>query len=89
MENQNQNGQMCPKTWMVESILVTLFCCLPLGVVGLVNASKVEDRFRAGDVKGAQEASDKAKQFLLYGAIAGVVMYVIVFFFALIGAIAG
>ena len=27
--------KICPKTWLVESILVTLFCCLPFlaGVV--------------------------------------------------------
>ena len=28
-----------PKTWLVESILVTLFCCLPFGIVGIVNAA--------------------------------------------------
>jgi len=27
-----------PKSWFVESILVTLFCCLPFGVVGVVYA---------------------------------------------------
>ena len=31
-----------PKNWLVESILVTLFCCLPLGIAGIINASKVE-----------------------------------------------
>ena len=31
-----------PKNWLIESILVTLFCCLPLGIAGIINASKVE-----------------------------------------------
>ena len=31
----------CPKTWMVESVLATIFCCLPFGIVGIINASKV------------------------------------------------
>jgi len=31
-----------PKNWLVESILVTLFCCLPLGIAGIINASKEE-----------------------------------------------
>lgn len=43
-----------PKTWLIESILVTLFCCLPLGIVGVVNATRVESRFYAGDIEGVQ-----------------------------------
>lgn len=31
--------QVCPKTWMAESILVTVFCCLPFGIAGIVFAS--------------------------------------------------
>ena len=38
----NLKNQKPPKTWLVESILVTLFCCLPFGIAGIVNASKVE-----------------------------------------------
>ena len=49
-----------PKSWMVESILVTLFCCLPFGIAGIVNASKVESKFYAGDIAGAKRASDEA-----------------------------
>ena len=50
MENQltkkpNENKGNPPKTWLVESILVTLFCCLPFGVVAIVNSSKVESHF--------------------------------------------
>ena len=32
---------VCPKTWMAESILVTILCCLPFGIIGIVNAAKV------------------------------------------------
>jgi hypothetical protein len=56
-----------PKTWLVESILVTLFCCLPLGIVGIINASKVESRYRIGDVQGAQEASNEAAKWTKIG----------------------
>ncbi len=55
-------GQMvlCPKTWLVESILVTIFCCLPFGVVGIVKASNVEAIWRRGDIVGAEAASQSA-----------------------------
>lgn len=35
-------SQSMPKTWLVESILVTCFCCLPFGIVGIINATKIE-----------------------------------------------
>lgn len=37
--------QVCPKTWMAESILVTVFCCLPFGIAGIVFASKVSSLY--------------------------------------------
>ena len=37
-----------PSTYLVLSILVTIFCCLPFGIVGIVYASKVENWSLAG-----------------------------------------
>ncbi len=89
METNNQNGQICPKTWMVESILVTIFCCLPLGIVGIFNANKVEERYRNGDLQGAQQASDNAKQFMLIGAIVGIIFEIIGFATGFLSALLG
>ncbi|MFA0964865.1 CD225/dispanin family protein [Roseivirga sp. BDSF3-8] len=74
------NDQKPPKTWLVESILVTIFCCLPLGIVGIINASKVEGRFHSGDIQGAMHASKEAGKWTKIGAIigiAGVVIYIL------------
>jgi Interferon-induced transmembrane protein len=60
-----------PKNWLVESILVTLFCCLPFGIAGIVNASKVEGRHYAGDIEGAQRAADEAKRWTKIGFFIG------------------
>ena len=57
---QNGDNSRPPKTWLVESILATLFCCLPFGIAGIVNAAKVESRFFAGDTEGALRASQEA-----------------------------
>lgn len=62
-----------PKTWLVESILVTLFCCLPFGIVGIVNASKVDSALARGDIDGAVQASEAAKKWVKIGAICGAV----------------
>jgi predicted secreted protein len=77
MENTQSNqgsNSVQPKNYMVESILVTLFCCLPLGIVAIVNASKVDGAFRSGDIAGAQHASDEAKKWMKYGLISGAVV---------------
>ena len=73
---------VCPKTWMVESILVTIFCCLPFGVVGIINASKVSSLYAAGNFDAAQAASNDAKKWTKIGLICGLVgvaLYIIAY----------
>lgn len=43
--------------------MVTLFCCIPFGIAGIVNASKVESRFASGDIAGATQASNDAAKW--------------------------
>jgi len=47
--------------YLVQAILTTLFCCLPLGIVGIVYAAQVNGKNGAGDVEGAMAASQNAK----------------------------
>jgi len=70
MENEHGLAPK-PKNWMVESILATLLCCLPFGIAGIVNASKVNSLYEAGDLVGAQEASQKAAKWTKIAAISG------------------
>ncbi len=65
------------------AILSTLFCCLPLGIVSIVFAAQVNSKWSAGDYQGAREASDKARKFAIWGAIAGVIFLVL--WIALVG----
>ena len=45
---------------LAKSFLVTLFCCLPFGVIAIVHAASVDGKVASGDVAGAQEAAKKA-----------------------------
>lgn len=47
--------------YLVQSILVTLCCCLPLGIVAIVFAAQVNGKLAAGDVAGAMKASANAR----------------------------
>ncbi len=84
--NQPINQGLKPKNYLVESILVTIFCCLPLGIVF---ASQVNSKYDAGDYAGAASTSKQAKQFMLWGLIAGVVVLVAYFAFFGVALIAG
>jgi hypothetical protein len=59
-QQQNPISQTPPKNWLVESILATIFCCLPLGIVGIVYATQVNSKFAAGDYEGALASSREA-----------------------------
>jgi len=81
MENQNVKGQP-PKTWLVESILATIFCCLPLGIVGIVKATQVESKFYAGAVDEAMQASKDAAKWTKIAFFVGIglgVLYIILY----------
>ena len=52
---QNVSSHLAP------AILVTIFCCLPLGIVAIVYAAQASGRLKDGDLNGAVAASKKAK----------------------------
>lgn len=82
-QQTNHRPNIPPKTWLVESILVTLFCCLPFGIIGIINASKVESRFYAGDIQDAEKCSRDAKKWTVLsfwiGLAAGLIYFIAVF----------
>jgi peptidoglycan biosynthesis protein MviN/MurJ (putative lipid II flippase) len=85
MEQNFQQQPMLtpPKNWLVESILVTLFCCLPFGIAGIVYASQVSSKFAAGDHVGAMQASKDAAKWTKIGFFVGLgimVLYIIAIF---------
>lgn len=72
-----ENMPTKPKNYLVESILVTIFCCLIFGIIGIVNASKVNSEYAAGNYQAAEEASNNAKKWTMWGFIAGLIISVI------------
>ena len=78
-----------PKNWLVESILCTIFCCLPFGIAGIVNASKVESAYYAGDYEASERAAKNAKKWTMVSFFSALGIYVLYFIFILIMSIAG
>ncbi|MCW2513281.1 MAG: Interferon-induced transrane protein [Mycobacterium sp.] len=73
-----------PNNNLVWGILVTVLCCLPLGIVSIVKATQVSGLWGQGRYAEAQQAADDAKKFAIWGAIAGVVVGVIYLIFTLV-----
>jgi hypothetical protein len=67
-----RTGEEVPN-YLVQSILVTLCCCLPFGIVAIVNASKVSSLVQAGNYEAARQASEEAKKWCTIGFVCGLI----------------
>ena len=61
----------------MHSIIATLLCCLPAGVVGIVFAAQVNGKLAAGDYNGAKKSSDQARLWCIISVVAALVFWVI------------
>ncbi len=88
--SQQYPAEAPPKNWLIESILITIFCCLPLGIVGIINATKVETLWNSGQRDAALKASQEAAKWVKIGFIIGIVvigLYLIMVFFGIMAGI--
>ena len=72
--------------YLWQSIVVTVLCCMPFGVVSIVYAAKVDGLVARGDIAGATAASKSAKTWALAAVIS---WFVIVAIYAVIIVAAG
>ena len=81
--------EVMPDTYLVWAILCTVLCCLPFGIVSIVNATKVEKLWLMGNKEGARKASEDAKKWAIIGAVSSVVVGIIYGIITFIVAVAG
>ena len=61
-----------PSTWLIWSVLVTVFCCFIPGIVAIIFSSQVSSRYYAGDIEGAKRASRTAEIWIIVSFVLGV-----------------
>lgn len=67
-------GEPMPSSWILWSVLATLFCCTPAGIVAIVYGFQVSSRYWKGDIEGARRASRRAEAWIIASVVAGVAM---------------
>ncbi|HUE31508.1 MAG TPA: CD225/dispanin family protein [Mycobacterium sp.] len=75
---QQPPGAPAPSNHLVWSILVTLFCCLPLGIVAIVKSSQVNGLWAQGRYAEAQAAADSARKFVIWSVVIGIIVNALV-----------
>ena len=80
-------GSGAPQTWLWQSIVATLFCCLPAGVVGIIYAAQAQSAVSTGDFATATQKANTARTWTLVSVGLGLLTIVVVFAFGLIGAV--
>lgn len=66
-----------PPSFLVHSILSTIFCCFPIGIAGIINALKVSDAYKLGNYAEANNYSEKAQEFSEIALGVGIVIFLL------------
>jgi Interferon-induced transmembrane protein len=64
--------------------IISLFCCLPVGIAGVIFAAQVNGKVAAGDIQGAMDSSRKAKLFSYIAIGLGVALWACYLIFGVI-----
>lgn len=75
----NNQREFVPNN-LVWAILTTLLCCLPLGIVSIVYAAKVDGLVASGNLPAAQAAATSAKNWAIAAAVVGPALLLVYFF---------
>ena len=72
-QQETAPAEPCPPNYLVWTVLVTVMCCVPLGVISLIYSSQVKTKYNAGDIEGAKKASSKTELWLMLAFVLGLI----------------
>ncbi|MCE5206324.1 MAG: CD225/dispanin family protein [Porphyromonadaceae bacterium] len=72
-ERMEEIPPLKPNNWLWQSIVVTLCCCVPFGIVGIVYAAKVDVLYFNGRYQDAEAAARSARTWVLVAFVIGIV----------------
>lgn len=66
-----------PSTWLWQSIVATVLCCVPVGIVAIVFAAQSQGALNSGDLGLAREKAAKARTWTLASIVAGLLFAIV------------
>ena len=84
-EGQTPHQEPMPSTWLIWSILVTVFCCFIPGIIAIIFSSQVPTRYYSGDIEAARRASRNAEIWIIVSFVLGVITATLYLPFMILG----
>lgn len=69
-----ESGRKCPPTFFVWSILLTVLCCNPVGIIPIITGSSTLSRFRNGNYRGARRMSETTEWWIMITIVTSLFM---------------
>jgi hypothetical protein len=84
-----QYAPQMPPTYMLQAVLATMFCCMPMGIMAIVKASQVSSAWSMGDAATAQQRSNEARTWINWSVIGSLIFGAAYFVLILLAGIGG
>lgn len=62
-----------PSSYLGWAVAACILCCVPLGIVAIIFASQVNDKWLRGDYEGARRASSNAQLWTILSIVFGII----------------
>ena len=83
-QNNGQKPEINYVPYLVLSIISTVCCCLPFGIVGIVFSVKINSAMNAGNYEEAVQNAKMAKIWTIVSFVVGLVVGILYFIFGII-----
>ena len=83
-QNNGQKPEINYVPYLVLSIISTVCCCLPFGIVGIVFSVKINSALNAGNYEEAAQNAKMAKIWTIVSFVVGLVVGILYFIFGII-----
>ncbi|NLV77744.1 MAG: CD225/dispanin family protein [Rhodococcus sp.] len=75
-----------PDNYMVWGIITTVLCCLPFGIISLIQSSRVNNLWGQGQFDEARRAAQSAKTWAIWSVVASLLQYGVIILLVVIAA---